>query len=236
MGTADKPPAEFTSAGEHEVEDDRHLIACEGELSGFDVALRLASTAAVAALTARAILIGDATAWHLLLPMVAQGLGIASSVLVAYLVVRRPEMRKAAVTVLLVATALCLAGRTLYLGQSPSVQIPRDLAAAWRWIADAHMHWPILLAFISEALAMPGRVRDLFVHGPPFSSVSLGCGMRIVVLFFAGFLLPFSASSPQGVAWLLWWVYLIAEVLALWMHLDLQHQLRKQDQQQAGQP
>ena len=32
-------------------------------------------------------------------------------------------------------------------------------------------------------------------------------------------------------AWLLWWMILIAEVLTLWMHLDIQREVRKLDQQ-----
>jgi hypothetical protein len=89
------------------------------------------------------------------------------------------------------------------------------------------MHWPILIAFVCELVAVPGRVRNLYVYGPPFSGVSLGCAMRLVVLIFGFFLLPFILGSSTDMAWVLWWMILIAELLTLWMLADIQSSLGK---------
>jgi hypothetical protein len=114
------------------------------------------------------------------------------------------------------------------------VQLGADLATTWRWVTEAHMHWPVLLAFVGELLAMPGRVRNLFQYGPPFVGISLGCAMQFVVLMFGVFVLPWFAESGANMAWLLWWMILIAEVLTLWMHLDVQRQVRKVERKARG--
>ena len=53
------------------VGDAVHLVRTEGgTLSRIQIALRVATVVIVAAFTARAIVAGQATAWHLFLPMV----------------------------------------------------------------------------------------------------------------------------------------------------------------------
>ncbi len=91
------------------------------------------------------------------------------------------------------------------------------------------MQWPILIAFVCELAAIPGGVRNLYKYGPPFSGVSLGCAMRFVVLMFGCALLPWIIQSSPNVAWLLWGMILLAEVLALWMHYDIQTKLGEID-------
>jgi hypothetical protein len=71
----DSPPPESKVVGDMTLEEARHLLQCEGgELSAWDVAVRVVSAAAVAGLTARAIVVGDATVWHLALPMLARSM------------------------------------------------------------------------------------------------------------------------------------------------------------------
>jgi hypothetical protein len=101
------------------------------------------------------------------------------------------------------------------------------------WVVGAHMHWPILAAAAGSAIAIPGRVRNLFLHGPPFVGVSLGCAMRFVVLIFGVALLPFivgnwKSISPHAV-WIFWGIILAGDGLALWMHWDIQQRLKRRD-------
>jgi hypothetical protein len=109
-------------------------------------------------------------------------------------------------------------------------QFQLNIQQAWAWITDHHMHWAILFAMAGVLLGLPGRIRNLYEYGPPFAPVGLGCGMRIAVFFLGCFLLPFVASGTQvSNAWILWALLLIAEILALGMHLDIQRRLKKLD-------
>jgi len=219
------------------VEDAGHLLACEGgELSKAQVAFELVSVVAVAATTAWAISAGHATVWHLALPMIAQWLALVLAIPFVYLAVRHPDLRKDAGFYLrlwggiAVTLALVTAVRCWLHAHAFHAQLADDVRLTWRWIADAHMQWPILIAFVAQLVAIQGHVRNLYVHGPPFSGISLGCGMRFVVLMFGCFLLPWIIGSGANMAWVLWWMLLIAELLTLCMLLDLQRQVRKRDQ------
>jgi hypothetical protein len=230
----DESPRGRKLIGDLTVEDARHILHTEGgELSGWEIASRIVSVAAVSALTARAIVIGDATVWHLALPMVAQWLAIILAIPVLYVVTPHPEMRKDALKAvrllvgIVLAVVIAVAARSWYLGAPWRELLAADVHTAWNWIANAHMQWPILLAFVGELVAMPGRVRNVFEYGPPFVSVSLGCAMRLVVLMFGVFVLPWFIGGGTNMAWFLWWLILIAEVLTLWMHIDLQRSLRR---------
>jgi hypothetical protein len=213
----------------------RHFLQCEGgALSAWDIAVRVASAAAVVGFTARAIVVGGATVWHLTLPMLAQLVAVTLSIPVLYLATPHPSMWKdvrAALRMwsgIIVAAVIALAVRCWLRGTSWQQQLVADSGVAWRWVADAHMQWPVLLAFVGELLAMPGRVRNVFRYGPPFVGVSMGCAMQFVVLIFGVFVLPWFVEG--NMAWFLWWMILIAEALTLWMHLDVQRQVRKVEQ------
>jgi hypothetical protein len=215
------------------VADARHLLACEGgEVTRFEFAMRLISAVAVAILTARAIVVGHATAWHLALPMVAQWLALVLAVPFIYLAVRHPDLRNDAIfyvrlwAVLAATFAVVIAVRGWLDARPFHAQLAADAGLVWHWIADAHMRWPIAIAFVAQLVDLSGHVRNLHVHGPPFSGISLGCGMRAVVLMFGCALLPWIIGGGSNMAWVLWWMLLIAELLTLWMLVDLQHKLR----------
>ncbi len=222
--------------GNLSVADARHLLACEGgQLTLPQLAFQLATVAAVAATTAWAISTGRATAWHLGLPMVAQYVALLLALPIVYLFARHPGLRKDVTGSLrlgagcIVVAAVATVVRSRLSDLPWRQQLASDAHAAWQWIADAHMQWPILIAFVCELAAIPGRVRNLYKYGPPFSGVSLGCAMRFVVLMFGCALLPWIIQSSPNVAWLLWGMILLAEVLALWMHYDIQTKLGEID-------
>jgi hypothetical protein len=218
------------------VADARHLLRTEGgELTPREAVIQLLSIAAVSALTARAILVADATAWHLALPMVAQYVALLVAMPALYAIVRHPAMRKDVVgalrlwAFLLVVAAIVTAVRSHSTALGWSEQLQADLARVWQWITDAQIQWPILLAFLAGLLESPGRVRNLYEHGPPFVGASLGCGMRVAVLFLGFFLIPIVVGSPERLTWTLWSLILLAELLALAMHWDIGRRLKKLD-------
>jgi hypothetical protein len=232
------PPSVRKLIGDLSVDDARHLLHTEGgELTSTEIAFRLISTAAVSVLTARAIVVGHANVWHLALPMVAQYFAIILSVPVVYLATPHPELRINAVKCLrlwigFAAAAILAMGVRSWTVEIPwREQVASDAARAWAWIYGAEMHWPILLAFCGEAAAMPGRVRNLVEHGPPFVSINLGCAMRFVVLMFGCVLLPWAFGSSERMTWFLCALIMVAELMALWMHWDIQQALRKLDDQ-----
>ncbi len=218
------------------VGDARHLLAGEGGPRTLTQgAIDLASIVVVAAFTFRAISVGNATAWHLVLPMLAEYLTLLLALPMLYAVLQHPGLRKDALGSLrlwigffVIAGAL-EAGRAHELGVPWQKQVAADGTLAWRWIADAGMHWPMLAAALGMAVALPGRVMNLYKFGPPFSGVSLGCGMRIVVMFLGALALPWAIQDATRMAWTLWTMILISELLAIWMLWDIQKELEKVD-------
>jgi hypothetical protein len=221
------------------VADARHIVNCEGgELTPGALAIELTTTAIVSATLARAIWVGDATAWHLFLPMLAQYFALILVLPVIYLFIRHPDLRKDSIGALRLIVGLVVIGAVALGIQSYRTEIPWRpllddyLAEVYRWVVDAQMHWPILIAVAAILWAIPRRIRNLYVHGPPFYGVSLGCAMRFVIPLLGCFLLPFIASGGIPVVWVLWAIILLADILALAMHWDLQRRLRKLDGQQ----
>lgn len=225
------------------VADARHIVACEGgELTIGETIIEVLTSAIVAGAIARAIWVGNATAWHLFLPMVAQYLALLLAMPAIYIFFRHPGLRKEVIStlrlmaVVFVVVGVALAVQSQRSGVTWQERLIADYSRAWAWISEAQMHWPILLAIAAMFLALPRRVRNLYVHGPPFYGVSLGCAMRLVIPLLGCFLLPFIASNSIPIVWVLWAIILLADLLALTMHWDLQRRLRKLDRRQLADP
>lgn len=219
------------------VADARHLLQTEGgELDASQIVMQVIQIAAVAAACAYAIWVGEATAWHLVLPMVGEYLILLAILPVLYLFLRHQAMRKDTIATLRLWAffAVIIGGSIAYqsyrTGTSWLEQFQLNLQQTWAWITDHHMHWAMLFAMAGVLLGLPGRIRNLYEYGPPFVAVGLGCGMRIAVFFLGCFLLPFVVAGTQvSNAWILWALLLVAEILALGMHLDIQRRLKKLD-------
>lgn len=218
------------------IKDAEDIIRKEGGTMTYSsMAFRAAVALTIAGFVARAILQGNATAVHLMLPSVAEYLGLLLMLPIVALIVPHEAIKKEArggIKLLLFLSAIAAGWITW---QSRKLGFPwmdtagSEAATLWEWIANHQMHWPMLGAVFFSAIALPGRVRLLKKYGPPFYAVSLGCGMRVAILFLGIFLIPLVAGSSERVTWALWGLLLLGELLAIYMHWDLQTRLKKLD-------
>jgi hypothetical protein len=218
------------------VKDARHMVQGEGELEPSQIVIRVISIMVVAAMCAYAIWKGNATAWHLALPMVAEYFALLVGIVVAFAIVQHRDMRKEARNAFMVlngvaainAISIYIRARRQEISWTERLEL--DLKESWAWISESHMQWPMLFAAVAVCLDLPVRVKNLLRYGPPFVAVGLGCGVRVGILFLGFFLLPFIVSgSKTSNAWILWGLIIGAELLALWMHWDIQGKLKKLD-------
>lgn len=219
------------------VKDARHLIRTEGgEIAPTQIVIQTLSILTVAATTAYAIWFGNATAWHLVLPMVGEYLALLAGIVVAYAIVRHPEMKKEArnCLILLIVIAGSLAITILIQARRREIpwqtQYQEYATELWSWITDHYMLLPILCATAGVLMDLPTRVGNLLKYGPPFVAAGLGCGMRAAMVFLSFFILPFLVTGTErSNAWILWGMLVLAEIVALGMHWDVQQRLRKLD-------
>lgn len=216
------------------VGDAVHLIRTEGgPFSRARLLFRGLTVLVVSAFVARAIVVGEATVWHLFLPMVAEYLVLLLALPVLRFFVRDPELdveaRKAGSWIItLAAAALAWITWEAYDGATPW---PEQAQMEWLRLREAivghEMHWPILGAALGMALSFPPRIAAYRRHGPPFMAVGLGCAMRLVVPLFGAFLLPFLASGSLPVVWFVFAVLFLAELGTLAMVFDVQRRVEK---------
>jgi hypothetical protein len=218
------------------IEEARHLIGNEGgPLAWDELAVRLGTELVVAGALAYAIWQGNVTVWHLALPSLAQYMTLLLAMPLIYVVLRHPGLRKDSMgavrlLIFIVAVVAIVTAVRAREHQTPwRAQFVSDAELLWNWIVDANVHWPIAVAAAGVLFALPGRIRSLYKYGPPFMGVSLGCAMRLVVLFLGAFLLRVVLSHSTRAVWFLWAVLLLAEVLALAMHWDVQRRLQRID-------
>ncbi len=216
------------------VKDAVHLVKTEGgSLSTGQIAFRVATILIIAAFTARAIRVGQATAWHLFLPMVGEYLVLLLSLPVISLTVRDEALRKDAkrslrwLATILIITASWIGSQALEADTTWWAQAKTEGARFYHWITSHQMHWPILGAMAAMIAGLPGRVAAFHRHGPPFMAVGMGCAMRLIIPLFGCFLAPFIAAGKIPVVWLIWTVLLLSELGATYMHWDLQRRLAK---------
>jgi hypothetical protein len=216
------------------VEDATHLVRTEGgSLTTAQIVFRVITVVAVAVFTARAIVVGDATAWHLFLPMVGEYLVLLLSLPVINLIIRDPALKKDARQSLRLIFGLVVIGSLWIASRSFDSDVPfpqqgkLEFSRFITWITDHEMHWPILGAMAAMTAGLPGRIAAFHRHGPPFVAVGIGCAMRLVIPLLGCFLLPVVASGEFPVVWVLWTILLLAEIGALLMHWDLQRRLKK---------
>lgn len=214
------------------VKDAVHLVKVEGgSLSNGQIVFRVATILVVAAFTARAIVVGQATAWHLFLPMVGEYLVLLAAMPVINLILHDPTLKKDArrslywLFTIAVIASLWIGSQAFDEGTPWWSQAKLEVSRLYNWITTHQMHWPILGAMAAMLGGLPGRVAAFHRHGPPFMAVGMGCAMRLIIPLFGCFLLPVIAAGKISIVWLIWTILLLAELGALYMHWDLQRRL-----------
>lgn len=218
------------------VGDARRLLRHEGgPWSGWTMAWRAGLALALIGLTARAIGFGEATIWHLMLPLMAQLVALNACLPLMIVGMRASGLRREAwacwrnVVIGLAAAAVAIFVRSRLLDASWTDQAGTDLRGLWAWIVDHEMQWPTLLALAGMAASLPARVRQYQQMGPPFVSVSFGCAAQAVVMTLGLFALPLLWGHPTGMTWALWSALSLADLLALYGLWDVQRRLRQLD-------
>lgn len=218
------------------IADARLLLRSEGgPFRLWDAAMALVTIVITSWLSARAIGQGGAAVWHLLLPLLAQYLVLLIAMPVLQIKYRLPaaevEVKKCRwgliVILVLVSLGTWISG----------------LRAERTWVEQSHhlsdwlvksithheMHWPMLSAAIGLLWALPWRFRNCQKLGPPFLAVNLGCAAKVLILLAGCFLLPMILSNARSAVWWLWTLFLLGELVALGMILDIQRRLRRLD-------
>jgi hypothetical protein len=237
MGSKSKEPKPQDTAilvNKLTVRDAVHLVRTEGgTLSRIQIAFRVATVVIVAAFTARAIVAGQATAWHLFLPMVGEYLVLLAALPVISFILHdetlRQDVRRSLSWLFAIAltVSLWIASRSFDDGTAWTAQAKIELSRLCTWITSHQMHWPILGAMAAMIAGIPGRVAAFHRHGPPFMAVGIGCAMRLVIPLLGCFLLPLVAAGKFPIVWVIWTILLLSELGALTMHWDLQRRLTK---------
>lgn len=216
------------------VKDAVHLVKTEGgSLSGAQIAFRAATILVIAAFTARAILVGRASAWHLFLPMVGEYLVLLAAMPVINRILHDPALKKDArrslrwLSGITLIAALWIGSQAFDGGTTWWNQAKVELSRLYTWITTHQMHWPILGAMAAMIAGLPGRVAAFHRHGPPFMAVGMGCAMRFIIPLLGCFLLPVVVAGKFPVVWVIWTILLLSEMGALYMHWDLQRRLAK---------
>lgn len=215
------------------VKDAIHLVRSEGgRLSMLGFGFRLLLVLAVAAFTARAIVYGKATIWHLFLPLLGEYLVLLVSLPVIDRIISDQRLRQDSrqsirlLIAFIVAAVIWITWRSHNQEQPWLNQARQELSQGYTWIEGHEMLWPILGASLGMLMSFPGRIGSFRKNGPPFVAVGLGCAMRLIIPLFFCFLLPVVASGKLPLVWIIWTILLLAELAALAMHWDLQRRLR----------
>lgn len=205
-----------------------------GERTTGEFAVAVLMALGTSGLVAWAIRAGDATVWHLALPLAAQFLTWVLLFPLVYGVLRHPDLRKEAVSSLrmwvilpLVVLVIVTVRHFTIGGQTWLNQLRGDINWFWRWVIDSKMHWPILLAIVSMSSILASSIRNLYRHGPPFDGAPLGCAVKAVIGILALFVVPFILTAPIQAVWVVWGILLIAELLSVAAHWDIQRRLKR---------
>lgn len=236
----------------------KHLLMSEGgQMTGREALIQIAWALAVSFALFWAIWQGQATIWHLVVPLLAEYLCLLFSLPVLYLILRHPGLKDefvkctTAIGLLVLVLSGVLIGRSVYLKQPIMTQVDLDARWLWSWIVDHQVHWALLLAVFHAVRSLYKSVRFLLQHGPPFIGGGMGCAMKIVVLVFAVILVPALGMLVLGIlkefgvrsfppkewgppqnwiapVWIAWALLLIADLATVWFLWDIQSKLKQE--------
>lgn len=240
-----------TLDGDLTVHEARQILSCEGgELTVSELIIEVAWALLLGGCLAWSIVVGKATAGHLLVPLAVEYLTCLAALPIITLFVWHPELAKPrrealwALGLGMVALVITLVVRSIQAGTGWLQQANSDGLYLWNQMLKTHLQWPIAVAALHALRNLRRTIGHLLEHGPPFLGPGLGCGMRIAVFALAGILVPglgtFLLSvlkaiginwnpewSWHNLAWVLWGCLLIADLCTLWFRWDVQNRLKK---------
>lgn len=233
-------------------QDARQILKAEGgEITLTELVIQLIWVLAIAGSLAWAIFKGQSTVWHLGLPMVAEYLVCVLFIPILNLFYRHPELKKETVKSIWLIAILAVCSFTALIfdarsnGNDLVSQFQLWITAATDFVIGKQAHWAILVAAIHAARGLLRNVRFLLANGPPFLGPGMGCGMRVAVLVLAVIIVPAFGMLILGIlndlgvrwkpspdsfplVWLIWGLYVTAEVLTLWFLWDIQSKLKSE--------
>jgi hypothetical protein len=228
----------------------QHILKAEGgEITLRELIIQVVWTLAISAALAWAIIKGNATAWHLGLPMVAEYLACVLLIPILNLFYRHAELRKETMKCLILIVILLMIGLSALTvdarakGNDIVSHFNLWMAKITDFVIGKEVHWAILIAAFHSARGLWRNVIFLMKNGPPFLGPGMGCGMRVAVLVLALIIVPAFAMFGLGIlqdvgvrwkpsaewikpVWLIWGLYVIAELLTLWFLWDIQSKLK----------
>jgi hypothetical protein len=228
----------------------KHILKAEGgEISTRELIIQAVWILLISAALAWAIIKGNATAWHLGLPMIGEYLVCLLLIPILNLFYRHKELKKETmkcVTLLLILVIIGLSAIAIDArsnGDDFVAHFNLWMAKATDFVFGKEVHWAILIAAFHSAKGLWRNVIFLVKNGPPFLGPGMGCGMRVAVLVLALIIVPALAMFVLGIlqdvgirwrpsadwikpVWLIWGLYLIAELTTLWFLWDIQSKLK----------
>jgi hypothetical protein len=239
------------------VHEAQHILASEGgELTRTDLIVEAIWALAFSVALAWVVIAGEATAWHLLVPLFAEYLTCLVALPLIQVGLRHSELRQTACecirAILIVAFigAGAIWGQSLYRDTSFAQQWHSNLTLVLDWMAGRHLIWPILIASAHGLRNLARNVVFVLNHGPPFLGPGMGWGFRIAILVLASVLAPtcgfivvsvlqdlnvidkglnkgFTQWNGIVLTWIVWACLLIADLTYLWFRWDTQTRLKQ---------
>jgi hypothetical protein len=236
----------------------KHILMAEGGvMTGREALIQLLWAGGVSAALAWAIVHGQATIWHLVVPLVCEYLVLVAALPLVYLVMRHPALKDEFIKCsrALVMWGVGLVATVIWRAKNAELpvmeQLTKDFTWLQNWLLDHQVHWAMLIAVFHAARSLTRSINHLLKFGPPFIGGGLGCAMKIIVVFFAAVLVPAGGFFLAGVlkdfgitsfppkswgppqnwiapVWLVWGLLLIADLLTIWFLWDVQSKLKKE--------
>lgn len=237
--------------GNFTIHEAQQILRAEGgELTVHETVVQVLWTLFLFGSLAWAIIVGNATIWHMAVPLVVEYMTGVVGLPLLLPFFRHPELGREArkclvlIAILLVAAVIATAVRSARGGLTWMEQLRADGAFLQEWIFGHHLQWAMLISAVHMMRGLIRNARFLIRHGPPFMGPGMGCGMRFAVLFLALIIVPPCAMALAGLfkgsslfqhlpgwllnpAWLLWSVLLVADLCYLWFRWDIQSRLKK---------
>lgn len=244
----------------------KHLLMTEGgEMTLRETLIQIAWALAVSGALAWAIVKGQATIWHLVVPLVAEYLCLVVALPLIYLYMRHPDLKSEftkcsrALLLFVIVIVGTIVGRAIYLERPVIEQLKTDSQWLSDWIINHQVHWALLVAVVHAGRSLRKSVRNLIEHGPPFIGGGMGCAMKIVVLVFAVIFVPVFGMLGLGIlkdfgvrsfppaswgppqnwvapVWVAWALLLIADLATVWFLWDIQSKLKQEGHLEKKQP